>query len=707
MNQQKKSKLRIRIVVITFFFAIASPGAILVWQAFKQLKWETFHQYQTLAVELSNRMDNKLSELVANEELRSFGDYGFTVVTGDLVNNFVQRSNLSQHPLDSTIPGLLGYFQIDPENRFSTPLLPILARDSKAFGLSISEIKERTIQQKQLLSILYDNKLIEKSIVNRSNNATVSTPLKYKQHYRSMLENKEITPSTNSLIGMNERDKQIRIKVPKSIDSKQTAQSAFDDLEERASIKNDEKDFSNSAIYGNNLGRVADIQLDSSYRQSQAVPTNTSKGIPLKKTQSTPRKVKEIIRDPELTNLSASGFTGNSKPLLRLFENEIAPIDISILKSGHLLFYRKVWQQEQRYIQGIIFDQEKLISYYIDDEFLSTSLSKMSNLAIAWRGEVQHVFSGSFKQNYAPSLSSLTGTLLHRGQLSSPFDDWELLYSVNSLPIGKSGQVIGWSAIVFLSMLSIGCWLFYRILMKQMMLSLQQQDFVSSVSHELKTPLTSIRMYGEMLVQGWVSDTKKVEYYQFIFQESERLSRLIDNVLQLARLTRNEFPVNLKYHSTSQLLDTIRSTISSQIDRAGFTLVLSDNCNSNTRIFVDEDLFLQIIINLVDNALKFSNQQALKKIVIDILQTTHGNVIVSVRDYGPGIEKGQLKKIFTLFYRSENELTRETTGTGIGLSLVHQLVQTMDANIDVVNQNPGVEFRITFKAVQNHTPSLS
>ena len=78
------------------------------------------------------------------------------------------------------------------------------------------------------------------------------------------------------------------------------------------------------------------------------------------------------------------------------------------------------------------------------------------------------------------------------------------------------------------------------------------------------------------------------------------------------------------------------------------------------------------------------------------MRTTDGSVQISIRDHGPGIAKDQMKKIFTLFYRAENELTRETAGTGIGLSLVNQLMREMNGNIDVQNANPGARFILVF-----------
>jgi len=106
-----------------------------------------------------------------------------------------------------------------------------------------------------------------------------------------------------------------------------------------------------------------------------------------------------------------------------------------------------------------------------------------------------------------------------------------------------------------------------------------------------------------------------------------------------------------------------------------------------------------VLINLIDNAIKFSSSAELKTVQLHIRLLQDGRLQFSVRDFGPGVAKDQMKKIFKLFYRSENELTRETVGTGIGLALVHQLVVGMGGEVDLVNCEPGVEFRIRFPVV--------
>jgi len=96
----------------------------------------------------------------------------------------------------------------------------------------------------------------------------------------------------------------------------------------------------------------------------------------------------------------------------------------------------------------------------------------------------------------------------------------------------------------------------------------------------------------------------------------------------------------------------------------------------------------------LDNAIKFSKHAQRKDIEVLIFEPRAGKVALSVRDYGPGIPKDQLANIFRMFYRSENELTRETVGTGIGLAIVQQLCVAMHADIDVMNRDPGAEFLV-------------
>jgi signal transduction histidine kinase len=164
-------------------------------------------------------------------------------------------------------------------------------------------------------------------------------------------------------------------------------------------------------------------------------------------------------------------------------------------------------------------------------------------------------------------------------------------------------------------------------------------------------------------------------------------------------MTRNSLDIALKPYTVGELMDGIQSKIKSPVERAGFALRLeyADEI-APIAVKADADHFAQIIINLVDNALKFSVKSAQKQIDIGCLQQRDKMLVFYVRDYGPGVPKDQMKKIFRLFYRMENELTRETIGTGIGLALVKQLALAMNAKVELINREPGAEFQLIFVA---------
>ena len=162
-------------------------------------------------------------------------------------------------------------------------------------------------------------------------------------------------------------------------------------------------------------------------------------------------------------------------------------------------------------------------------------------------------------------------------------------------------------------------------------------------------------------------------------------------------MTRNDLEIELKPHSMAQVVDTLRSKVTSQVERQGLELELDcDPQIAQMQIDIDMDYLIQIIINLTDNAIKFSAKAERKRIEIRCRAQNNQRITIAVRDYGPGIAKDQLRKIFKLFYRSENELTRETVGTGIGLALVKQLTHAMHGSIDVIRHEPGAEFVLSF-----------
>ena len=692
------NKKRLRFILIIFFFVLAIPTAILIKQSYSQLKWEAFHHYRLQAEELSTRIDLRYKELIERESARTFTDYSFLNIAGDIQDKVLQRSPLSTFPVASEFPGIIGYFQIDNNGQFTTPLLPSFEQRSQRqnYDIAANEKFNRQKVHDQIYKILNQNKLVSKPAI------------KVIEEERTVSADKESSDNIQFKSSAIELDDAITSKsmAPERVQENIAPQAAFDKLQTQQAYSPSLE----ANIYSKNRGRVEDLKLKRKYQEKSLKQKKSEKTLVLKKE----RKKLSLRRESNVLPAPISLIKENEIQAIKkdkqlhinMFESEINAFEFSLLQSGHFVLYRKVWRNGLRYIQGFLINQDIFINNVIGKDFYKTNVSKASNLTIAYQGNILSTLNSNIsRQSYSSRLKSqgnneLQGTLLLQNRLSETLDQVELIFSIDNLPAGPGGTIISWLSIILLLILCGGFFILYILGLKQIKLARQQQDFVSAVSHELKTPLTSIRMYGEMLREGWTTEDKRKQYYDYIYDESERLTRLINNVLQLARMTRNELPVDLKPYSVAELIDTVRSKISSQVERAEFKLNLScDEDISDKTLLVDADYFVQIIINLVDNAIKFSSKSEKQQIDISCQLLRNDKIQFSIRDYGPGINKDQMRKIFQLFYRTENELTRETVGTGIGLSLVQQLVSSMHGKIDIINQEPGTEFQITFKTI--------
>ncbi len=698
---------RLRLGLGVLFVALALPTAVLIQHAYGQLKWEAFHRQRLLAEEFVARVDAALAARLAAEEARPTSDYAFLVVAGDPATRYVTRSPLAAYPAVDALPGTVGHFQVDADGRFSSPLLPEAGVDPSRYGVGPDELAERSERVARIHDLLGRGRLDDDAVAGTG--PTAGDAEEPPARARAETETEATEPSADRGAGLafaareaDEVSEGARRK-PDAVEAKKArqapSQALFDQLtSEQASTEEAPR----------SLGRVEALQLEERYRdakpqEAQLPAASAPAGVAAPEPRPL-RKERNYVPAPRLDAAPDDGRAAAAAqavvpPPIRAFDSDVDPLRVALLDADHFVFYRNVWRAGRRLVQGLLVAREPLLRAALLDPFAGTALARSSDLAVAWRGEVLAALAGPAGGRYLDSTADLRGELLHRARLSAPLGEMELVLGVTRLPPGPGGRVLAWTGGVLALAFVVGFVGLYRLGLGQIRLVRQQQDFVSAVSHELKTPLTSIRMYGEMLQQGWVDEAKRSEYYTFIHGESERLSRLIDNVLQLARLSRNGLQVAPQRLTAVALCDLVRSKVSAQVTRAGFELVVTcDGVDAETAVEVDPDLFLQVVINLVDNALKFAARSEPKRLELACRRGHDGSLGLALRDHGPGIPPGQMKKIFRLFYRPGDELTRETVGTGIGLALVHQLVTAMGGTVDVVNREPGAEFRLRFPA---------
>ena len=403
---------------------------------------------------------------------------------------------------------------------------------------------------------------------------------------------------------------------------------------------------------------------------------------------------------------ASAGDAREHAPLVRTFQSELDPFRFSLLDSGHFVLFRWAWREGARYVQGALIDAQAFLDAVVGGTFRGSRLAGAAALEVDWgRQRLAAYRSAGGGGRYGYEVDSRRrvpeGTMLLRARPREPFGALSLTFRALRLPDPPGAALIYWLGAALALVLGLGTWLLYRVGLRQLALVRQQQDFVAAVSHELKTPLTSIRMYSEMLTAGWVDDAKRPRYYRFIHDESERLSRLVENVLQLARLGRGALRVQTRAVAAGELLEQARERLTSQASQAGFTLAV--DCGGGQMLEVDPDAVMQILINLVDNALKFAAAAEPKRVDIGCGRLADGRVELRVRDYGPGIPKAERKRVLQLFQRVENEATRSTRGTGIGLALVERLTRAMGGEVELMGREPGIEVRLRFPAANQGT----
>jgi len=250
--------------------------------------------------------------------------------------------------------------------------------------------------------------------------------------------------------------------------------------------------------------------------------------------------------------------------------------------------------------------------------------------------------------------------------------------------------------ILSLATLLIAMWFLVRVAKHEVALARLKANFVADVSHELKTPLALIRMFGETLQSGRVnSEEKRNEYYEIITREATRLTNLINNILDFARIEAGKKQYTLQPTDVAAVVRQTYHTYAPQLEHSGFEHHFSAEPDLPW-VDADADAISQAVLNLVNNAQKYSDDD--KYVAIDVTADTrrgkHG-VLISVHDRGLGIRPEDRARLAEGFFRADDSRVRERAGTGLGLSLVRHIVQAHGGSLHVESRLvKGSTFRI-------------
>jgi signal transduction histidine kinase len=265
-------------------------------------------------------------------------------------------------------------------------------------------------------------------------------------------------------------------------------------------------------------------------------------------------------------------------------------------------------------------------------------------------------------------------------EVSELLPRWEAAaYLTDPTLVASRARLAGLILWVLVAILTVsitgGGTLVLRALAAEVRLARQKSSFVANVSHELKTPLTSIRMYAEMLQEGRQRDpAKRKQYLGIMVEESRRLTRLVNRVLDFARLERGERRYNFAPLDPEALCRGVLDSEQPRLEQAGFAVSFDPEGwrTGKAELRGDEEALAQVLLNLLSNAEKYSGGP--KAIKVELARES-GKTRIRVLDRGRGVPPGAVRHLFKEFYRADQSLTNSVQGTGLGLAIARRIVR--------------------------------
>ena len=441
-----------------------------------------------------------------------------------------------------------------------------------------------------------------------------------------------------------------------------------------------------------------DHQADSNEQRSQQVPLNRplqqrasmndgdpSQKLTVQQQRSASRNVQEFSQrrmyaDNALTEWQYnfgpnSGKVDPTPSVQGVLEGVMQPIWIG----ADLFFVRKVENRGEVSVQGCWIDWAHLSDQLIEmvsDLLPEVELEPITRLSQVVTGQSLAVLPIQLKIDR----DRLTQTLNIKSSDSTQLSDSHRLSSV----LLRGGLWVAWLGLAFAAL--TGAFLIRGLIQ----LSERRGAFVSAVTHELRTPLTTFRMYAEMLAEKMVPPERQEQYVQTLKVEAERLSHLVENVLQFARLEKSSGKNRGEETTVGALVDRFLDRLEARTAQANMSLVVDIPAAARQiNLHTEPAVIEQILFNLVDNACKYAKQADDRRIVLLVKVLPRGAIEWHVRDFGPGISQHEQKRLFRPFHKSDIEAANSEQGVGLGLALCRRMAKSIKGQLDIVQPPAG------------------
>jgi signal transduction histidine kinase len=632
---------KLRLLIVVFSLALSVPLGYFVLRTYRGLEREEAATLSYFAETLFDEMERALATTVQQEEGRAVDEYNYHVFPS-VRQSDEDRPRLSPLSQPSGEQYILGYFQNNPDGSFQTPLVES--------GRQIPADRATVVGELKAANEIFNRIRVAGTDRVKARPAEVATVQKSEQKagFADKYLDLSRTQRTRNFLGQKEK------RVEK-ITSSQAANIAKQEpslsMSEAPAASDSMAAEEERHLEGN---RAADKDVTLQKRQSTEPYRMAAEGAPR---PASPASVTE-----------ASDY-----------RVEVAPLRAVFLTDSQIFIFRRIMIDNQIYRQGFVLKVDQFLNHLAQNYFLTQPMARFTGLRLSVMDQGRQA-----RTLEAGVLSTEPDFILNRS-FPSPFNFLKATLICDQIPPSAGRHTLTIMLAALAVVVLIGLFAIYQSTRTLVDLSERRSQFVSSVTHELKTPLTNIRMYIEMLEQGIAQNPEREqEYFRILDSEGARLSRLINNVLELSKLEKRQRHVDLQPGTFDDVLDEVQTVMAEKIRQEGFTLTVASD---HIRPFkYDREVMIQVLINLIENSMKFGKKAARREISIRTRQQD-GQVSIMVSDTGPGIPRQALKKIFNDFYRVENSLTRATRGTGIGLALVKKFVRLMGGTVSAANND--------------------
>lgn len=681
---------RLRILILLFSIFLLVPAAYVVMRTYDSLTQEETAKWQFFADSLLNEIESFLAGFVRKEEMRAIDEYNHMYQPKGSSGKKPVRSPLSAPAQESYI---LGYFQNNPDGSFETPLVKNPDTPSEEFRRIVSELKEMNTLFNAVRRREGTQEYAGAGETAAWQNKPPRTRVEQKKEKKQVIgfadqyiRRKEKAPSKSRLGQEKERVEEItpmqaaNVAQMESLEQRDRAWNGFQVRETEP--------------------RVLEQQRETSHQKRQTMQSPAA-SEPSGKTAA---QRESVFPSPFSDEYKADESPGSEEVAEEgqvlhpgSFFAEVAPLQSVMLDPEKVFFFRRVVLHGSIYRQGFVIDINRFLQTILDRHFRDHPMAQYTKMELSVHSDSPRGRARIASQVMGANIAGYRIRLTRN--FPRPFSFLTGQMSALSFPRSPGRKVLTLMVGIFSGVFLLGIFAIHQSVRTVYDMSERRSRFVSSVTHELKTPLTNIRMYIEMLEAGIApTPERKKEYYRILRTESQRLSRLINNVLEFSKLEKKKLHLNYTMGDFEEVIDEAVTLLQEQMRKNGFTLNIR---TSGVSMFAyDAEIMAQVLINLMENSMKFGKHADQKEITLTV-DEKHPWIRIRISDTGPGIPKKHIKKIFDDFYRAEGGLTQRTRGTGIGLAFVRKVVRSMGGKVSACN-NPEKGCTITICLPKNN-----